>query len=151
MTLQREEPTQQGSNQGVLTLGGLPSGVSNDSLTWVPVKHYPTEIAISGHLKNFTVPTSLMNAVSKMLPTVPLRLEVPIDGLYVNGQMLLNSSDTPDGNLTALLDSVSDWLFCSLCCAYLIASDPQGNDTNCESCYHSCCLVNYGNQLRGNE
>ncbi|KIM74338.1 hypothetical protein PILCRDRAFT_707429 [Piloderma croceum F 1598] len=102
MTLQREEPTSEGSNLGVLTLGGLPSGVSNDSLTWVPVKHYPTKTVISGHLKNLTVPTLLMNEVSKMLPSVPLRLEVPIDGLYVNGQMLLNSSE---GNLTALLDS----------------------------------------------
>lgn len=147
MTLQREEPTSEGSNEGVLTLGGLPSGIANSSLTWVPVKLYPIEIAIAGHFTNFTLPTSIMNEVSKKLPAVPLRIEVPIDSLYVNGQMLLNSSE---GNITALLDSVSDWLFCSLCYAYLIAIYPQGNGTNCESC-HSCCLVTHGNHLCGNE
>lgn len=31
-----------GGNDGALTVGRLPDGVDNSSLTWVPVKLYPT-------------------------------------------------------------------------------------------------------------
>jgi hypothetical protein len=112
VSLQREEPTSEGSNAGVLTIGGLPPGISNESLTWVPVKKYDTKVVLSRGFgfNNVTVPSSLLNNVTEKMPTMFYRWEVPIDGMYVNGQLLQNSSGTPGGKLTALFDTVSGWL-----------------------------------------
>jgi hypothetical protein len=110
LTLQRDYPTAQGSNAGVITLGGLPSGISNDSLTWVPVKKYPTNVSL---FSGFDAPSTLVDAVMRILPSTPYLWEIPIDGLFINGQLQRNSSVNPEitnipGNgLTALFDSVS--------------------------------------------
>ena len=90
-------------------MGGLPAGISNESLTWVPVKKYDTKVILSRGFgfSNVTVPSSLLNNVSEKIPTMSYRWEVPIDGIYVNGQLLQNSSGTPGGGLTALIDTVS--------------------------------------------
>ena len=40
LTLQRDS-IQVGGNVGMLSIGEMPSGVSEDSLTWVPIRAYP--------------------------------------------------------------------------------------------------------------
>jgi hypothetical protein len=40
VTLQRDS-IQVGGNVGMLSIGEMPSGVSEDSLTWVPIRAYP--------------------------------------------------------------------------------------------------------------
>jgi len=113
LTLQRDYPTVQGSNVGVMTLGGLPSAILNNSLTWVPVKNYPTNVSLFSMFDTFQSPSTLVDAVMKILPSTPNLWEIPIDGLFVNGQLQQNSSVNPEitnipGNgLTALFDSVS--------------------------------------------
>jgi hypothetical protein len=113
LTMQREEPTMEGSNAGVMTLGGLPSGISNDSLTWVPVKSYPTNISLFASFRTVQMPSTLVDEVTKILAATPFLWEVVIDGLFINGQLQQNSSVAPEitnasGNgLTALFDSVS--------------------------------------------
>lgn len=114
LSLQREDPTPAGSNAGVMTIGGLPSGISNDSLTWVPVRQYPSQISvfsdqniIYGVYQNLSAGV-VADAVS-IMPLAPLQWEVPIDGLYFNGQLLTNSSTnttlTDQVGLTASFDS----------------------------------------------
>jgi hypothetical protein len=149
VSLQREEPTSEGSNAGVLTLGGLPPGIPHDSLIWVPVQRYPSAIALfrTFDVLNVTVPSSLVDEVSKLLPQFTYRWQIPIDGMSVNGHLLPNSSGIPGSQLSALFDTVSGWLFC---CIYLIRSDPQGNVTTCEFCHHPCYLVIYGNYMETN-
>lgn len=112
LSLQRQDPTPVGSNAGVITIGGLPSGISNDSLTWVPVRQYPSQISVFssqniGVYQNLSA-GAVADAVN-IMPLAPLQWEVPIDGLYLNGQLLTNSSTnttlTDQVGLTALFDS----------------------------------------------
>lgn len=115
LSFQREDPTSAGSNAGVMTIGGLPSGISNASLTWVPVKEYPTSAAFFSGLG---ISQSVINAATKILPSAPFAWEAVIDGLYVNGQLQANSSVnttlTKQVGLTALFDSVSLFRFISI-------------------------------------
>lgn len=104
LTLQREEPTNADSNIGVMTIGGLPSGVSNDSLTWVPVNPYPINDTV---IADLTIPVSaeVQAEIEKLMPTIPYRWEAVIDGFFVNGQLASNSSGAKP---IALFDSVSE-------------------------------------------
>jgi len=104
LTLQRDDPTNQSSNAGVMTLGGLPSGISNNSLTWVPVTHYPTNVSLFSQFQNFQPSQMLVDAVMQIIPSTPFIWEVPIDGLFINGQLQQNSSNL-EFPLTALFDS----------------------------------------------
>lgn len=103
LTLQREEPTDVDSNIGVMTIGGLPSGVSNDSLTWIPVNPYPINDAVFANIAS-SISAEVQAEVAKLMPTVPFRWEAVIDGFFVNGQLASNSSG---GKPIALFDSVS--------------------------------------------
>jgi hypothetical protein len=79
ISLQRSE-IDVGVNNGTLTIGKLPDGVDNSSLTWVPVRLYtPSEGGLSP-------PTFAPNEV------YPFRWEVDIDGVYLDGQLLANST-----------------------------------------------------------
>ncbi|KAL9711394.1 hypothetical protein Ac2012v2_005940 [Leucoagaricus gongylophorus] len=86
------------SGHGQLTLGKLPDGVDNSSLTWVPVRLYSSD---EGGLRS---PTFAPNEV------YPLRWEVDIDGVIIDGQHL-GASTIPahtgvDSNRTsALIDT----------------------------------------------
>ena len=52
VTLQREA-VEIGGNVGQLTIGALPDGVSNNSLTWVPVRLYtPAQGGLPGPSSN---------------------------------------------------------------------------------------------------
>ena len=121
LTLQRTVPTTEGSNAGVMTLGGLPSGISNDSLTWVPVKTYPVSVSLFSGLNSSRISSTLVDKVSQILPRTSYQWEVVVDGLYINGKLQHNSSvdpnitDMPGNGLTALFDSASSdepHLFC---------------------------------------
>lgn len=86
------------SGHGQLTLGKLPDGVDNSSLTWVPVRLYtPAE----GGLK---APTFAPNEL------YPFRWEIDIDGVFFDGQSLPKSAiPTLDGldptRTSALIDT----------------------------------------------
>ncbi|EIN13008.1 acid protease [Punctularia strigosozonata HHB-11173 SS5] len=85
-----------GGNDGALTVGRLPDGVDNSSLTWVPVKLYSP--AVGG----IQPPTFAPNEV------YPLRWEVELDAVFLDGQQLADTTQTGSltGNsLSALIDT----------------------------------------------
>ncbi|KAI0304284.1 acid protease [Multifurca ochricompacta] len=91
--LQRDIIDVSGKN-GALTIGKLPDGIDNSSLTWVPVRLYKPE---DGGL---IPPTFAPNE------TYPLRWEVPIDGVILDGQRLPTSKFSGSGStISALLDT----------------------------------------------
>lgn len=79
----------------MLTLGGLPPGVSNGGITWVPVRVYS-----SGNEGGFD---------GEPGETYPYSWEGALDAVYLDGQMLPGSilGDSANVSLTALIDTVS--------------------------------------------
>ncbi|KAI0059646.1 acid protease [Artomyces pyxidatus] len=97
--LQRDTIDVSGNN-GDLTIGSLPDGIDNSSLTWVPVRLYNSK---DGGL---TPPTFAPNEI------YPLRWEIDIDAVYLDGQKLPEStltgkglSKTDKGTVSALIDT----------------------------------------------
>ncbi|GJJ10881.1 hypothetical protein Clacol_005109 [Clathrus columnatus] len=90
LTLQREK-FDIGDNNGLLSMGELPPGVSNDSFTWVPVRRY----------------THAEGGLAAGNETFPVQWEVPIDDVFIDGQRLPQSNLTPNISLTGLVDSGS--------------------------------------------
>jgi Eukaryotic aspartyl protease len=88
VTLQRDK-IQLGGNVGMLSIGELPDGISNSSLTWVPIRGYS---AAQGGLNS---PTD----------TYPIAWEVPIDNVFIDGQKLSPSTLSPGVAVTALIDT----------------------------------------------
>ncbi|KAJ7091901.1 aspartic peptidase domain-containing protein [Mycena belliarum] len=86
------------SGTGALTLGTLPAGVDNSSMTWVPVRLYtPKDGGISP-------PTFAPNEV------YPLRWEIELDGVFLNGKQLPASKVPTSGGvdstkMSALIDT----------------------------------------------
>ena len=74
VTLQRTTPTFSG-NVGSLTLGGLPAGVVNSSLTWMPVRRYSAE------QNGVVVPEAPEE-------TYPYAWDIPLDAVYFDGVQL---------------------------------------------------------------
>ena len=111
LSLQREVPTSTGSNAGVMTIGGLPSGISNDSLTWVPVKRYNASVVLTERvgIVNKPVSPTLAQEIDSIVPTAPMEWEALIDGLYLEGTLLKNSSVnttfTDQYGVSAIFDS----------------------------------------------
>ncbi|KAF8531341.1 aspartic peptidase domain-containing protein [Gautieria morchelliformis] len=97
VTLEREA-VEVGGNLGQLTMGALPDAVSNDSLTWVPVRLYTSaQGGLSGTAGNST-------------EVYPIRWEVPLDDVILNGQSL-PKPQLPNGvGYTALIDSGTSFL-----------------------------------------
>jgi hypothetical protein len=95
ITLQRDTIDIGGTGQ--LTIGKLPDGISNSSLTWVPVRLYTQN---DGGL---APPNFAPNEI------YPFRWEIPLDGVYLDGQRLADSSITGSGinstSVTALIDT----------------------------------------------
>ena len=95
VTLQRDS-VDVGGNVGMLAIGELPGGVSNDSLTWARVRGYPPSAG------GLAAPANSPNEV------YPLTWEIPLDDVYFDGQKLPRSTLSPsDVSLTALVDTVS--------------------------------------------
>ncbi|KDR82509.1 hypothetical protein GALMADRAFT_87852 [Galerina marginata CBS 339.88] len=86
------------SGNGSLTIGKLPDGIENSSLTWVPVRLYPTE---DGGL---APPSSAPDEV------YPFRWEVDIDGVFLDGKRFTDSAipaddDVDSQRVSALIDT----------------------------------------------
>ena len=95
ITLQRDS-VDIGGNIGIMSLGKLPAGVNNDSLTWVKVRGYTT--AEGG----MTAPPDSPGEV------YPVAWEVPIDDVWLDGQVLPRSSlSAANISLSALIDTAS--------------------------------------------
>ncbi|KIK60385.1 hypothetical protein GYMLUDRAFT_605748 [Collybiopsis luxurians FD-317 M1] len=97
IALQRSE-IDDGPDNGTLTIGKLPDGVDNSSLTWVPVRLYN---ASEGGL---SPPSFAPNEI------YPFRWEIDIDGVYLDGQLLPPSSIPATGGVdssqvSALIDT----------------------------------------------
>ncbi|KAH9846729.1 acid protease [Lenzites betulinus] len=95
ITLQRD--TIDVSGKGELTIGRLPDGVDESSITWVPVRRYaPADGGLS--------PPSF--APDEIYPT---RWEVEIDAVYLDGERLPESTQQADGipkpSLSGLIDT----------------------------------------------
>ncbi|OJT03617.1 Aspartic protease [Trametes pubescens] len=94
ITLQRD--TIDVSGKGQLTIGRLPEGVDNSSITWVPVRLYSSD---EGGLS----PPSF--APSEVYP---LRWEVEIDGVFLDGEKLPDTRQQADGISTPSLSTLID-------------------------------------------
>ncbi|KAJ3872768.1 aspartic peptidase domain-containing protein [Lentinula edodes] len=97
ISLQRSE-IDVGIDNGTLTIGKLPDGVDNSSLTWVPVRLYsPSEGGLS--------PPTFASA-----EVYPFRWEIDIDNVYLDGKVLANSTVPATGGVdntrvSALIDT----------------------------------------------
>ncbi|EDR10123.1 uncharacterized protein LACBIDRAFT_318129 [Laccaria bicolor S238N-H82] len=90
VTLQRDA-IQVGGNVGMLSIGEMPSGVSEHNLTWVPIRAYPYLLP---------APTDSPNEM------YPLTWEIPLDDVYLDGVKLPRSTlSSPFITLSALVDS----------------------------------------------
>ncbi|THV05895.1 acid protease, partial [Dendrothele bispora CBS 962.96] len=82
---------------GILTVGTLPEGVDNSSLTWVPVRLYKPD---EGGLR---APSFAPDEV------YPLNWEIDIDGVFLDGERIADSSIPPNGvnpsGISALVDT----------------------------------------------
>ncbi|KAG2138469.1 aspartic peptidase domain-containing protein [Suillus clintonianus] len=81
-----------GGNEGMLSIGGLPLGVQNESLTWVPVRKYTLQ---QGGL--------IQDAP---LEAYPIAWEIPVDDVFLDGVKLPRSQlSSPNISLSALIDT----------------------------------------------
>ncbi|PPQ64155.1 hypothetical protein CVT24_008790 [Panaeolus cyanescens] len=95
ITLQRN--TIDLSGEGLLTVGKLPDGIDNTSLTWVPVRLYRPEEG------GMVPPTYAPDEV------YPYRWEIDIEGVFIDGKRLPQSRipaiDVDSSRTSALLDT----------------------------------------------
>ncbi|KAF7315963.1 Peptidase A1 domain-containing protein [Mycena indigotica] len=87
ITLQRS--TIDISGTGALTLGSLPPGVDNKTITWVPVRLYKPEEG------GITAPTFAPNEV------YPLRWEIDLDAVWLDGRKVPASKIPTSGGVDA--------------------------------------------------
>lgn len=81
---------------GQLSIGALPPGISEDALTWIPLREYT--VAEGG----LPPPPDTPNEV------YPLVWEIPLDDVWFNGVKLDRSKLSPANiSLSALIDTVS--------------------------------------------
>ncbi|KAL0581265.1 hypothetical protein V5O48_000748 [Marasmius crinis-equi] len=93
ITLQRDT-IDAGGNAGLMSIGELPPGVKNESLTWVPIRAYgPEQDGLAGP------PDSTGERY-------PIAWEVPLDDVYLDGEKLPRSTlASSDISFSALLDT----------------------------------------------
>ncbi|KAL0071099.1 hypothetical protein AAF712_001657 [Marasmius tenuissimus] len=93
ITLQRNT-VDVGGNAGLLSIGELPSGVKNDSLTWVPLRTYAPE---QGGL---AAPPDSPGEI------YPIAWEIPLDDVYLDGEKIPRSTlASSDISFSALVDT----------------------------------------------
>ncbi|KAG2034810.1 acid protease [Suillus americanus] len=81
-----------GGNEGMLSVGGLPPGVQNESLTWVPVRKYTLQQ--DGLTQNAS------------LEAYPIAWEIPVDDVFLDGVKLPRSQlSSSNISLSALIDT----------------------------------------------
>ncbi|KAF7313246.1 Peptidase A1 domain-containing protein [Mycena kentingensis (nom. inval.)] len=79
VTLQRDTVDMSG-NEAMPSIGGLPEGVDNSSLTWVPIRKYPTALA---------------GSADSPAERYAVAWEVFVDDVYLAGVVLPRSALTP--------------------------------------------------------
>ncbi|KAF8506242.1 aspartic peptidase domain-containing protein [Hysterangium stoloniferum] len=89
VSLQRDSFDIGSGNQGMLSLGEFPAGLTNDSFTWVPLRAY----------------TAQQGGIDSPTDTYPIAWEVPIDNVSIDGQLLPTSMLSPNVSVTALIDT----------------------------------------------
>ncbi|KAI0667632.1 acid protease [Trametes maxima] len=94
ITLQRDKIDVSGNGQ--LTIGQLPAGVNNASITWVPVRLYRPE---DGGLNP---PSFAPNEL------YPLRWEIEFDAVFIDGKRLPDSTQQATGIKTPTLSALID-------------------------------------------
>ncbi|KAI0761056.1 aspartic peptidase domain-containing protein [Trametes elegans] len=82
------------ANDGTLSPGALPLGISNDKLAWAPVRSYP--MAQGG------LPPPLISLEETRISAYPLLSEIPVDDVYLVSHSTLSS---PSISLSALVDT----------------------------------------------
>ncbi|KAH9849941.1 acid protease [Lenzites betulinus] len=117
-TLQRDTVSLSG-NDGTLSLGALPFGLSDSELSWAPVRAY--SVAEGG----------LSPPADSREEVYPLAWEIPLDDIYFDGIKLPRSSlSLPSISLSALIDTGNSLIRGPqdvLSSIYaLLALDPQG-------------------------
>ena len=100
-------------NAGMLSIGEMPSGVSEDQLTWVPLRNYSSD---EGGLPSppdspYEASVYFFNPASPILTgsfqIYPIAWEVMIDDVYFNGERLPRSNLSSSSiALSALMDTV---------------------------------------------
>jgi hypothetical protein len=84
------------SGNGVLSIGQLPNGVDESSVTWVPVRLYPS--ADGGLPSPSFAPGEIY----------PYRWEVEVDGVYVDGNLMPQSTIPGNGVTTTTVSALID-------------------------------------------
>lgn len=93
-TLQRDT-LDIGGNMGSLSIGGLPAGISSESLTWVPIRAYSAQEG------------GLPPSPAAPNEVYPLVWEIALDDVYFDGVKLARSMlSSPSITLSALVDTV---------------------------------------------
>ncbi|KAF8964327.1 aspartic peptidase domain-containing protein [Flammula alnicola] len=97
VSLQRNAVDTEIGGNGLFTVGKLPEGISDSSLTWVPVRLYTAEDGGVG------APSFAPDEV------YPYHWEIDIDGVFLDGQRLPDSTIPADGvdsqRVSALIDT----------------------------------------------
>lgn len=107
ITLQRNT-LELGGNMGMLSIGELPEGVKNESITWVPVARYGTERG------GLAPPSDALNEVSKIQPSgrkylTPPR-HIPWDGRCLWREFTLTG---PRYRHLHMYPTLPDYMLCS--------------------------------------
>jgi hypothetical protein len=102
-----------GGNAGALTLGALPHEVNESAMTWVDVRAYsPAQGGLVAPAESpqevWSPETSAHPAfIARDAQLYPLAWEIPVDGVYFDGQKLPRSNLSSSAlTLTALVDTV---------------------------------------------
>lgn len=98
ITFQRDQIDRNG-NAGILSIGELPEGVRNETLTWVPLRmEDPTQLG-------FSPPADSPEEV------YPSQWEVFLDSVYLDGEELPDTALTPSSiGISALIDSGTTYI-----------------------------------------
>ncbi|KIK43110.1 hypothetical protein CY34DRAFT_82376 [Suillus luteus UH-Slu-Lm8-n1] len=89
-----------GGNEGMLSIGGLPPGVQNESLTWVPVRKYTLQ------QEGLTQDDSPEVPVDPPAQAYPIAWEIPVDDVFLDGMKLPRSQlSSSNISLSALIDT----------------------------------------------
>ncbi|KAG1865478.1 aspartic peptidase domain-containing protein [Suillus subalutaceus] len=87
-----------GGNEGMLSIGGLPPGVQNESLTWVPVRKYTLQQ--DGLTQNDSF------ELIRPPKAYPIAWEIPVDDVFLDGVKLPRSQlSSSNISLSALIDT----------------------------------------------
>jgi phytepsin len=103
-----------GGNVGMLSIGELPSGIPADNMTWVPLRMYsyaeggmPAPPNSPKEVRPPAFSCASACSSSSLSKVYPITWEIMLDGVYLDGEKLPESSlSSPTIQLSALVDTV---------------------------------------------